>query len=187
MGTDRRTMIADAVIETLAERGSRGLTHRAVDEAAGLPPGSTSYYLRTRASLLEAGVHRLAELDAAAVVPLEGETLSVALSRTLEQLLTADRARLLARYELTLEAVRRPALREVLAGGTEQVRDAVRARLAEDGVDDPDAAATDLLAMLEGLLFTQITSDIGSVRSRNGLQRGIERVLPDSARRGATG
>ena len=177
MKTDRRTLIADAIIETLARVGSRGLTHRAVDEAAGLSPGSTSYYLRTRASLLEAAVHRLAELDAAAVPPLRGQPVAVVLSRLLEQLLSTDRARLLARYELCLEAVRRPELRDVLAAGTQKVRDAVCARLAEDGVADPDHIAADVLAMLDGLLFAEITSTRGSARSLGDLQRSIERVL----------
>ncbi len=37
----RHERIADAALNLLAERGMRGLTHRAVDEAAGLPQGST--------------------------------------------------------------------------------------------------------------------------------------------------
>ena len=35
----QRALIADAVISTLARDGMRGLTHRAVDRAAGLPEG----------------------------------------------------------------------------------------------------------------------------------------------------
>jgi DNA-binding transcriptional regulator YbjK len=175
MRTDRRTLIADAIIETLARVGSRGLTHRAVDETAGLPRGSTSYYLRTRASLLEAAVGRLAELDSAAVSRLEGRSLAVVLARVVEQLLSSDRARLLARYELSLEAVRRPELRDVLATGTRQVRDVVCARLTEDGVADPDRIADDVLVMLEGLLFAELTQ--GPARSREELQDSIERVL----------
>jgi DNA-binding transcriptional regulator YbjK len=186
MQRDRRTLIADAIIETLARVGSRGLTHRAVDETAGLPPGSTSYYLRTRASLLEAAVGRLAELDSAAVSPLEGRPLAVVLSHVLEQLLTADRDRLLARYELSLEAVRRPELRNVLATGTRQVRDVICARLIEDGVADPHRIADDVLAMLDGLLFAEITSANGPARSRQDLQHSIERVLESPHRRSAT-
>ena len=58
----RRALIADAAISTLARDGMRGLTHRAVDRAAGLPEGSASYYFRTRQALLQATVERLAEL-----------------------------------------------------------------------------------------------------------------------------
>ena len=42
----RRALIADAVISTLARDGMRGLTHRAVDRAAGLPEG-LPYHFRT--------------------------------------------------------------------------------------------------------------------------------------------
>jgi len=57
--------ITDAAIEVLAAQGVKGLTHRAVDTAADLPPGSTSYYLRTREALMEAAVQRLVETDEA--------------------------------------------------------------------------------------------------------------------------
>ncbi|MFF3087146.1 TetR/AcrR family transcriptional regulator [Streptomyces nojiriensis] len=60
---DRRTLIADTAIDLVAAAGLRGLTHRAVDGAAGLPAGSTSYYFRTRAALIGACYQRLAELD----------------------------------------------------------------------------------------------------------------------------
>ena len=49
----------------LADHGARGLTHRAVDQAAGLPPGTTSNYARTREALLTLTLTRIAELDAA--------------------------------------------------------------------------------------------------------------------------
>ena len=179
MVDDRRTLIADAVITTLAEVGSRGLTHRAVDEAARLPPGSTSYYLRTRASLLEAAVRRLAELDAASVPSLGRRSVASVLAQMVEDQLTDHRARLLARYELSLEAVRRPELRQVLAEGTEQVRDAVAARLAEDGTDQPRRLADDVLAMLEGLLFSELTAGNTKTRSRSDVRRCLERVLGD--------
>ncbi|MET9923041.1 TetR family transcriptional regulator, partial [Streptomyces sp. NPDC006435] len=68
-GTSRAALIADAALALLAERGMRGLTHRAVDERAGLPQGSTSNYARTRQSLLEAAVRRLAEREARVLAP----------------------------------------------------------------------------------------------------------------------
>ncbi|MER7764590.1 TetR family transcriptional regulator [Streptomyces sp. NPDC097619] len=60
---DRRTLIADTAIALVAATGLRGLTHRAVDSAAGLSPGSTSYYFRTRTALIGACYDRLAALD----------------------------------------------------------------------------------------------------------------------------
>ena len=67
MGTTpggRARQVADAAIAVLADHGARGLTHRAVDQAAGLPPGTTSNYARTREALLTLTLTRIAELDA---------------------------------------------------------------------------------------------------------------------------
>ncbi|WP_371587271.1 TetR/AcrR family transcriptional regulator [Streptomyces virginiae] len=69
---DRRTLIADTAIDLVAAAGLRGLTHRAVDGAAGLPAGSTSYYFRTRTALIGACYARLAELDLGDVGDLSG-------------------------------------------------------------------------------------------------------------------
>ncbi|WP_079403815.1 TetR/AcrR family transcriptional regulator [Streptomyces sp. 3211] len=69
---DRRTLIADTAIGLVAAAGLRGLTHRAVDGAAGLPAGSTSYYFRTRTALIGACYARLAELDLGDVGDLGG-------------------------------------------------------------------------------------------------------------------
>jgi DNA-binding transcriptional regulator YbjK len=63
LGT-RTRQVGDAAIAVLAEHGARGLTHRAVDQAAGLPPGTTSNYARTRSALLALTLARIAELDA---------------------------------------------------------------------------------------------------------------------------
>jgi AcrR family transcriptional regulator len=62
---NRLAVIGDAAIGLIAENGMRGLTHRAVDAAAGLPSGSTSYYASTRAALLELVMARMLELDQA--------------------------------------------------------------------------------------------------------------------------
>ena len=102
--TARRSELADAAIATLARDGSRGLTHRAVDRAAGLPESSTSFYFRSRLDLLRAAVRRLAELDAADIptLPQTNERdFAVAFTGVVEHLLTDGRNRQLARYQLT--------------------------------------------------------------------------------------
>ncbi|MDO5684156.1 MAG: TetR/AcrR family transcriptional regulator [Propionibacteriaceae bacterium] len=65
--SDRRRLIADAGLGVLAERGLRGVTHRAVDSAAGLSTGSTSNVFRTKQALVDGLVARLVELDLAAL------------------------------------------------------------------------------------------------------------------------
>lgn len=55
----RRSQIAGAAIEVLATGGARVLTHSAVDQHLGLARGSTSYYFRTRRSLVIAAAEEL--------------------------------------------------------------------------------------------------------------------------------
>lgn len=62
---DRRTQLLDAALGVVADRGLKGLTHRAVDAAAGLAEGTTSNYYRSRGALVEAVLERLLQLDGA--------------------------------------------------------------------------------------------------------------------------
>src|SRR6478736_3566421 len=58
---ERRRSLADAGLGVLAREGSRGLTHRAIDEAAGAPTGTTSNYFRSREALIAGLVERIGE------------------------------------------------------------------------------------------------------------------------------
>jgi DNA-binding transcriptional regulator YbjK len=164
---DRRTAILDGALEVLAEQGMRGLTHRAVDAAAGLPPGSTSYYFRSRAALVTGCVQRLVERDLTdgvatvdAAVPTAGQDLPAVLAAALTtvgvRMATVERQRTLARYELSLAAVRDPALRVELVAGGDTIRRRGAALLARAGVTEPDAAAEELAALLDGLVYTAL-------------------------------
>src|SRR5918997_4129958 len=104
---DRRSEILDGALHVLAEHGMRGLTHRAVDAAAGIPLGSTSYYFRSRSALTEGCVERLLELDlaveAAAIpaVDLDVRVLADAIVDVAVGMVTTHRYRTVARYEFT--------------------------------------------------------------------------------------
>ncbi|MGN6176164.1 MAG: TetR/AcrR family transcriptional regulator [Streptosporangiaceae bacterium] len=161
----RRAEIADAAISTLARDGMRGLTHRAVDRAAGLPEGSASYYFRTRKALLQATVERLAELDSTDMPPGPGlpappgqdlDAFAAAAARIVESWLTTGRERQLARYELALEATRRPELRQALVASGATIRAMVADQFAAAGIRQPGQRAADFVAFLDGLLFDQI-------------------------------
>ncbi|WP_304452681.1 TetR/AcrR family transcriptional regulator [Nocardiopsis sp. YSL2] len=160
----RAELIAATALELIAERGLRGLTHRAVDEAAGLPTGSTSYHARTRARLIEAALIWLVEqeeaepslralreseaggvLDRAAVAGMGADFLHTAYTR--------DRARSLARLELALEAGRSPALREVYDRLGARFRRMITGLLAALGSAEPERHAGVLVHWSEGVLF----------------------------------
>jgi DNA-binding transcriptional regulator YbjK len=182
----RRAEIADAAISTIAREGMRGLTHRAVDQAAGLPEGSTSYYFRTRQTLLQATVDRLAELDSADMLPstarpqLPGQDLdafAAAAAGIVETWLTTGRERQLARYELTLEATRRPELREALATAGAAIRAMVASQFAAAGIRQPEQRAADFVAFLDGLLFDQIAGAGTRILTGADLRRAIRALL----------
>ncbi|MGN9811557.1 TetR/AcrR family transcriptional regulator [Micromonospora sp. BQ11] len=170
---DRVARLADAAVELLAEGGMRALTHRAVDARAGVPTGTTSAYLRTRAALIEAVVQRLADLDRADLAvrdlptgasppepgpPLDAEDLdrlATGVGALLDRWLTTGRTRSLARYACLLEAVHRPELRPVLAHGT-GLRVQARDLLARAGAADPRRQGDQLVAFVDGLLFDRL-------------------------------
>jgi DNA-binding transcriptional regulator YbjK len=178
----RRIRLADAAITTLAREGGRGLTHRAVDRTAGVPEGSTSYYFRTRLELLRAIVRRMSDLDTASLPALahaDVEEFVAAFTAAVHGLLTDGRDRQLARYELTLEATRRPELREALVANTAPIHRRLTEQLDVLRVPDPEDRARDLLALLDGLLFSRLTAADGALplQSMDAVRRLTRRML----------
>ncbi|MHB9849611.1 TetR/AcrR family transcriptional regulator [Streptomyces sp. Tue6028] len=160
-GAGRAELIADTALGLLAERGMRGLTHRAVDEAAGLPQGSTSNQARTRLALLEAAVRRLAEREAQVLTPDEmpdplggPDALADGLALALHRYLTRHRQLLVARYELALEATRRPELREFFDAAGRRFRDPLTALVTAAGSSAPDRHVLSLVAWCDGMMFS---------------------------------
>ncbi|WP_311203420.1 TetR/AcrR family transcriptional regulator [Streptomyces noursei] len=185
----RQRLIADTALDLLAERGMRGLTHRAVDEAAELPQGSTSNLARTRAALLEAAVRRLADREAAVLAPdaLLGAAdpraaapaaLADALARALHRYLSHHRGLLVARYELALEATRRPELREVYDRAGRTFREPVVALLTAAGSTAPERHALALVAWCDGVLFSCVAGQFHAAPpTRDALRASCAEVL----------
>ncbi|MFB6605407.1 TetR/AcrR family transcriptional regulator [Streptomyces noursei] len=185
----RQRLIADTALDLLAERGMRGLTHRAVDEAAGLPQGSTSNLARTRAALLEAAVRRLADREAAVLAPdaLLGAAdptaaapaaLADALARALHRYLSHHRELLVARYELALEATRRPELRKVYDRAGRTFREPVVALLTAAGSTAPERHALALVAWCDGVLFSCVAGQFHAAPpTRDALRASCAEVL----------
>ncbi|MDT9686211.1 TetR family transcriptional regulator C-terminal domain-containing protein [Streptomyces sp. TRM76323] len=167
MTSDRRTLLADAALAVLADEGIRGLTHRAVDREAALPPGTTSAYFRTRAALLTGLVTRLVHLDqeelhtmAERLPPFRTpEELVDGMALLTRRRLTGEgRRRSLARYACAVESVRDPELREILVPRENAAREAVRLFLADQGVRDVEDRAHTLLTCVDGLVFDRLVS-----------------------------
>jgi AcrR family transcriptional regulator len=186
MRMTRREDIADAGVGLIAASGVRALTHRAVDAAASLPPGSTSYYARTRRDLVSLVVDRLAEytqedLDGFAVPGgiAEAEAVQLA-SAFLDQLARREDAQAV-RFALLFELRGDPALRAMLTADAP-----VRAHLitvAESvleaiGVRGPTLHAPDFVGLMDALLMyrTSGAAPVNASRVLGAYLRGLDRV-----------
>ncbi|MEV5315154.1 TetR family transcriptional regulator C-terminal domain-containing protein [Streptomyces sp. NPDC052610] len=185
MATDRRTLLADAAVSVLAEHGIRGLTHRAVDRAARLAPGTTSAYYRTRQALLTALVRRLVALDQAELqeagdatpAPRDAAELAARIAAFCERRLTGEgRRRSLARYACAIESVHHPELREILVPRENAALNLVRDFLATQGVADPASRTVTLLTCVDGLVFDRLVGG-GDAVPEQEIRRLVEGVL----------
>ena len=188
--------MADAAIAVLADHGGRGLTHRAVDQAAGLPLGTTSNYARTREALLTLTLTRIAELDGADAADglagpevgrrdgsdADGAELADTLARMLHRMITdtGARRRLLARFELAFEATRRPELRAAYDELGGRFRAEAARLLAAAGSAEPDRDAWTLVAWMEGTAFYALAGAGGpAVPSAAALRAQAAGLLAD--------
>lgn len=165
---ERRTQLADAGLAVLAEAGARGLTHRAVDAAAGLPAGTASNYFRTRDALLGALGERIFERlapDEAVLAPLAERERSVELVvdyvRYIVERLLGRPELSLALLELRLEAARSPDLHEILSRTLQQGFDADVSFHVQAGLPGGAEEVRLLHFAIDGLVLDQLTPGVG--------------------------
>lgn len=165
VNTERRSALADAAITVLAERGLKGLTHRAVDAAAGEPVGTTSRYFRTRDALLQGVAEQCAgrlagQLDNAAtdnIGTLSMEDLLDRLAMLVDQAVTTNRARTLAMMELFLEGTRSPDVRPLLDTALHTVLPVLRTLLEAAGLRPANRDVVSLYSTINGVVLTLLT------------------------------
>ncbi len=173
--TRRRSALADAAIEVLGTAGMHKLSHRAVDERAGLPAGTAANYFPRRDDLLAAAAERVAELHVAEMTaadraatrpagpPAGLDTLAELIGASLYDAAARHRTRYLAAYELALESTRQPALATAMA---RLGADAVGTTLAEHrslGLDTTPEQVQTLIALYNGTLLTLVIAPPGTV------------------------
>jgi AcrR family transcriptional regulator len=162
--SSRRRQILDAAVTVLATQGWRGLTHRAIDRAAGLPEGSSSAYYRSRGALqaamaeyvvsqLAADVEALAaELDEQ---PGDHDHAVAATSATFRRWL--DESDLLtARLELTLAAARDDELAGQLRESRQALTMIVDDILVCGGHPHSVAVSATIVAAVDGVLIAAL-------------------------------
>lgn len=156
----RQEALLDAAIAVLGSEGSRGLTHRAVDAAAGLPAGSASNYFKTRESLVAAAIERFADRDratwemlASVVAPRTPEELAAVLAAYVRRAVGPDRPLTIARYVLFIEAALRADVRQQMSESAREIRRWGARWLQAIGAADPAGACDMVLDQVEGMIL----------------------------------
>lgn len=172
----------DAAIRVLGTAGPRGLTHRAVDAAAGLPQGSTSNHFRTRDALVDGVVGRLLELEARLWGRLADdvstpEALAVAVGRLVDEL-ARERLITLARHAVFVEASVRPELRARIAEAHGRIAEWAAPLFAALGSDDPVRDLRLLLAVIDGLLTNQLANPQPDFAPADAVRTVLRGVFP---------
>src|SRR5580693_5044043 len=177
--TRRRSALADAAIEVLGTAGIHKLSHRAVDERAGLPAGTAANYFPRRDDLLAAAAERVAELHVAemtaadrAAVASAGDPSGAAagqdalaglIGASLHEAATRHRTRYLAAYELALESTRQPALAEAMARLGAAALGSTLAEHRALGLPTTSEQVQALIALYNGTLMTLVVAPPGTV------------------------
>lgn len=159
----RREHLLDTAIRLVGERGVHGLTHRALDAAAGLPTGSTSNHFRTRDALLDAVVERFAEREranweemAARMCPTTPLELARTLAEFAKDAVGPHRTLTLARYAILVEAGIHPARRETLAATGARVNAWAFTWVRVAGSADPARDAPVIMNHLTGVVLHEL-------------------------------
>ena len=175
--TRRRDALADAAIEILGTVGIHKLSHRAVDERVGLPPGTASNYFARRNDLLAAAARRVAQLyladmaatDRQVTSPADPDRLAELIAASLYDSATRHRTRYLAVYELTLEATRQPELAQSMSQLATAALDTTIAEHRTLGLPTSPEQAQALIMLFSGTLLTLVTGPPEAVTWQNAL------------------
>lgn len=178
MAATTRDRALEAAVELLGTEGVRALSHARVDERAGLPPGSTSNWFRTRRALLGGIVDWIAEreradFDPAAMPTVTGlDGLIDGLCSLIELLTGPFAVRTRARYALFLELADDPELGEQLRRQRHEFERWTERLVIEVGIADPVPATRALMALGDGLVLHRLTVD-PALDLRPALERAL--------------
>ena len=165
MPASTRERALEAAVDLLGADGVRALSHARVDERAGLPPGSTSNWFRTRRALLGGvvdwiAVRERADFDPAAMAAITGpDGLIEGLCAMVELQTGAFALRTRARYALFLELAGDLELGEPLQQHRREFERWTETIVTAVGISDPVPATRALMALADGLLLHRLTVD----------------------------
>ena len=164
--SERRQDLLEAALRLVSESGLGAVTHRSVEQAAGAPHGSVTYWFGSREGLISALVDWLcdeSERQARAIAtPVQqqiaaGQTLDIdAIAAALSVWMDGTAAHQLARIELELQGAREPAHAERMTKAAQVFWDMCAAIAEGLGSEDPDRDGRAMAVMLDGLLLDRL-------------------------------
>ncbi|MEU4080502.1 TetR/AcrR family transcriptional regulator [Streptomyces venezuelae] len=176
-GEVEATTGADAGAEVTTGAGAKATT--GADAGAEVTTGADAGAEVTTGAGAEATASADAGASADQADPrLRTAALADVLSLALHRYLTDHRALLVSRYELALEATRRPELRTFFDAAGSAFRDPLVAMTTAAGSPEPERHALSLVAWCEGLMFSCAAGSFhAAVPSRAELRTGFEELL----------
>ena len=151
----------------LGAEGPHGVSHRRVAREAGVPLAATTYYFSSKDELLQEALRvaaqdeigrleeRAAELGPAFSSP---RALGRALAAVLAEQVRREREVLLTKFDVYLQAARRPPLRPAARRWIDAFTSLAEGALGAAGVPQPRAAAELLVAGADGLLIHHLAT-----------------------------
>ena len=181
---DREVALLDAAIEVLAGGGARQLTHRAVDARACLPAGSTSNRFRSREALLAGVLRRLLQHESALWLRVSADTaigdpqaLADVLGRAVDELSGPGRRLTRARFAVVTQPELPASLVAELRSARSVIQSWLTPLLTDLGSRLPSADAVAVLALLDGLLLTRLSTPDEPADARRTVQALLEGLL----------
>jgi AcrR family transcriptional regulator len=163
---DRRMRLLEEAGRLVSESGLGAVTHRSVEQAAGAPHGSVTYWFGSRDGLISALVDWLCDESErrawaiaqpvqeqiAAGQPLDPDAVASALAAWMDMAAAHN----LTRMELELQGAREPAQAERMTRAAQVFWDMCAAILAGLGSEDPARDGRAMAAMLDGLMLDRL-------------------------------
>lgn len=170
-----------------------------MDGRAGVPDGTTSFYFRTRSALLHAVAERMVELDLATLQAVadtaveDGASASTLAKVVIQSGQDPQLSHTRARYELTIQATRDPAIGATLQRAVDaftKLHHDILVQLLPHGADlDPDVVddlSNVTLTFINGLMLRFVHGDriIDTPEQLDGVLSAIVAGILHSGQRG---
>ena len=164
--SERRTRLLEEALGLVTESGLGAVTHRSVEQAAGAPHGSVTYWFGSREGLISALIDWICEESerqarAIATPVLEqlaaGRTPDIeAIARALSAWIDDGAAHHLARMELELQGAREPAHAARMTRAAQVFWDMCGAIAEGLGSDNPATDGRAMAVMLDGVILDRL-------------------------------